>query len=135
MSVIERLHLPRRLSSRLWLLTLPSALISFERRQGVPRLPVGVFRFAGLPLIAAGLALGVWAWRNPNATLRFRGPAARLSEQPATVAGLLVVSGTGLFLRSAVLTVYALGIAVAATTEAVAIDEPRPSDFLGRGSG
>ncbi len=30
MSVIDRLHLPRRLSSRLWLLTLPSALVSFE---------------------------------------------------------------------------------------------------------
>lgn len=131
--MLDRLHLPRRLSSRLWLLTLPSALVSFERRQGVPRLPLGGFRFAGVPLIAAGLALGFWAWRNPKAALPPKaGPAARLSEQPATVAGVLVVGGAGLLLRSAVLTVYALGIAVAAGTEAVEIDEPRPADFLGR---
>ena len=130
--MLDRLHLPRRLSSRLWLLTLPSALVTFERRQDVPKLPVGALRFGGVPVIAAGLALAVWAWRNPKATLRYRGPAARLSEHPGTVAGLLVVGGTGLLLRSSVLMLYALAIAVAATTEAIDIDEPRPSDFLGR---
>jgi hypothetical protein len=131
MTVHDRLHLPRRLSSQLWLLTLPSALISFERRQAIPRLPVGAFRFAGVPLIALGVALGVWAWRNPQASIGYQGPAARLSRQPATVAGLLVVGGAGLLLRSAVLTVYALGLAVAATTETIEIDEPRPADLLG----
>jgi hypothetical protein len=35
----ERLGFPRRLSSRLWLITLPSALVSFERRTDVPKLP------------------------------------------------------------------------------------------------
>ena len=135
MTVLDRLHVPRRLSSRLWLLTLPSALISFERRQDVPRLPVGAFRFAGVPLIALGLALGVWAWRNPEASIRYQGPAARLTQQPATIGGLLVVGGAGLLLRSTVLTLYALGIAVAATTEAIEVDEPRPADLMGRGRG
>lgn len=131
MTLRDRFHLPRRLSSQLWLLTLPSALISFERRQAIPRLPVGAFRYAGVPLIALGVALGVWAWRNPKASIGYQGPAARLSRQPATVAGLLVVGGAGLLLRSAVLTLYALGLTVAATTEAIEIDEPRPADLLG----
>jgi hypothetical protein len=134
MTVRDRLHLPRRLSSRIWLLTLPSALFSFERRQAVPKLPIGVFRFAGIPLIVAGVALGAWAWRNPNASIRYRGPATQLVEHPGTIAGLLVVGGAGVMLRSAVLVLYALGIAVAASTETLDVDEPRPADFLGDGS-
>jgi hypothetical protein len=130
MSVLERLHMPTRLSSRTWLLTLPSALISFERQQAMPKLPIAL-RIAGLPLLAGGLALAVWSWRNPDATIRYNGPGARLSTQPATIAGLLVVAGTGLLLRSAAVTLYALVIAAAAATETVDIDEPRPANLLG----
>src|SRR6266540_2267064 len=115
--MLDRLNLPRRLSPRLWLLTVPSALISFERRQSVPKLPIGTLRFAGVPLIAAGLALGFWSWRNPRATIKVPGPAQRLADQPATVAGLLVIAGAGLLLRSPVLLLYSLGLTVAATTE------------------
>ena len=132
--MLDRLNLPRRLSPRLWLLTLPSALVSFERRQNVPRLPIGALRFAGIPLIAAGIVLGFWSWRNPRSTIQIPGPAQPLADQPATIAGLLVIAGAGLLLRSPVLLLYSLGLAVAATTETIAVDEPRPADLLGRHS-
>jgi len=132
--MLDRLHLPRHLSSRVWLLTIPSALISFERQQAMPKLPIGTLRFAGLPLIAGGLALAVWAWRNPAATIQLAGPAERVSSQPATLAGLLVVAGAGLLLRSTALTLYALAVAAAAATETIDIDEPRPAELLGRRS-
>ena len=129
--MLERLNLPRRLSPRLWLFTLPSALISFERQQRVPKLPIGTLRLAGIPLVAAGLALGFWSWRNPRATIQAPGPAQHLAAQPATVAGLLVIAGAGLLLRSPVLVLYSLALSVAATTQTIAIDEPRPADLLG----
>src|SRR5438552_164864 len=90
--MLDRLNLPRRLSPRLWLLTVPSALISFERRQNVPRLPIGALRFTGIPVIAAGLALGFWSWRNPRSTIQLPGPAQPLAEQPATIAGPLTLA-------------------------------------------
>ena len=129
--MLDRLNLPRHLSSRLWLLTLPSALISFERRQNVPKLPIGPLRYSGVPVILAGLALGFWSWRNPHSTIAAHGPAERLASQPATLAGLLVIAGAGLLLRSPVLVLYSLGLAAAATTETLEVDEPRPADFLG----
>ena len=130
--MLDRLNLPRRLSSRLWLLTLPSALVSFERRQNVPKLPIGTLRFIGIPLIGAGIAVGFWSWRNPRSTIQLPGPAQPLAEQPATIAGLLVIAGAGLLLRSPVLLLYSLGLSVAASTETIAVDEPRPTDLLGR---
>jgi len=133
--MLDRLNLPRRLSPRLWLLTVPSALVSFERRQNVPKLPIGALRFAGVPLIAAGVALGFWSWRNPHSTIQVPGPAQRLAEQPATIAGLLVIAGAGLLLRSPVLLLYSVGLTAAATTETITVDEPRPADLLGRHSG
>jgi hypothetical protein len=133
MSVLDRLHMPKHLSSRVWLLSIPSALITFERQQAMPKLPIGALRFAGLPLIAAGLGLAVWAWRNETASIRYDGPGARLTTQPATLAGLLVVAGAGLLLRSTALTLYALAVAAAAATENIDIDEPRPGNLLGRG--
>jgi hypothetical protein len=131
MSVLERMHMPRHLTSRVWLLTIPTALISFERQQDMPKLPIGVLRFAGLPLVAGGLALAYWAWRHPETTIRYNGPGARLTAQPATVAGLLVIAGAGLLLRSTALTLYALAVAAAAATETVDIDEPLPGSLLG----
>lgn len=130
--MLDRFNIPRHLSSRVWLLTLPAGLISFERRQNVPKLPIGALRFAGLPLIAAGLALGFWSWRNPNARIQLAGPAERLSSQPATIAGLLVIAGAGLLLRSPVLVLYTLGLAAATSTDTLEVDEPRPGDLLGR---
>jgi hypothetical protein len=128
--MLERLNLPRHLSSRVWLLTLPAALVSFERRQGVPKLPIGTFRLGGIPVIAAGVALAIWSWRNPQFTIAAAGPAQRLARQPATLAGLIVIGGAGVLLRSPVLVIYALGLATAATTDTIEVDEPRPDDFL-----
>jgi hypothetical protein len=131
--MLERLPVPRHLSSRVWLLTIPSAIISFERQQAMPQLPIGPFRFAGLPLLVGGLALAVWSWRNPDARIQLAGPAERLTTQPATIAGLLVIAGAGLLLRSTALTLYALALAAAAAAEVVDIDEPRPGNLLGSG--
>jgi hypothetical protein len=133
MSVLDRMHLPRHLTSRVWLLSIPSTLLAFERQQAMPKLPIGALRFAGLPLIAAGLGLAVWSWRNQEASIRYGGPGARLTAQPATLAGLLVVAGAGLLLRSTAITLYALAVAAAAATETIDIDEPRPGNLLGRG--
>jgi hypothetical protein len=131
MSVLDRLHMPKHLSSRVWLLSIPSALITFERQQAMPKLPIGPLRLAGLPLLAGGLALAVWAWRSPEPAIRYNGPGARLTAQPATLAGLLVVAGAGLFLRSTAVTLYAIAVAAAAATETIDIDEPRPGTLLG----
>ena len=124
------LDIPRRISSRVWLLTLPAALVSFERRQNIPKLPIGSFRLSGVPVVAAGVALAIWSWRNPQATIAVKGPAERLTRQPATLAGLLVIAGAGLFLRSPVLLLYAMGLATATTTDKIEVDEPRPDDFI-----
>lgn len=131
--MLDRLNLPRRLSSRMWLLTLPTALVSFERQQDLPKLPLGPFRFAGVPLVAAGLALAVWGWRNPDATIHLRGPFERLPSHPGTVGGLLAIAGAGLLLRSPVLILYSLAVAAGETANVVSVDEPRPADVMGRG--
>ena len=124
--------MPRRLSSRLWLITLPSALISFERRSDVPRLPSGGLRPLGLALVAGGLALGLFAHRQPNTSIAYGGPLAPLSRQPATAGGLLALAGVAVLLRSLVLTAYAVGLAVAVGTSAVEVEEPGASTLLGR---
>jgi len=133
MEFLKGLPLPKRVSSRLWLLTLPSALISFERRQGIPKLPVGRFRFVGLPLIAGGLALAFLVRKPVDTPLDSPGPLSRLAGKPATVGGVLVLGGVSLLLRSTALAVYSLGIAIAAGTDAVGVEDPRPSDLLGSG--
>ena len=63
MDLLKRLPIPKRLAARVWLLTLPSAVLSFERRQRIPRLPVGRGRLIGLPLAAAG-GCSAYPWRR-----------------------------------------------------------------------
>ena len=134
MSFLQSIPIPRKLSSRVWLLTLPSALITFERRQGVPKLPLRKARFLGLPLIAGGLALGILGSRKGDVTpVPSRNPLSRLSAKPATLGGVLVLGGVSLLLRSAVLAAYSVGVAVAASSDAVTVEDPTPSDLLGRG--
>ena len=137
MSFLKDLPIPKRVPSRLWLLTLPSALISFEKRQGLPRLP-GSLRLLGLPLIAGGLALAFLV-KKPQEIEQFEqlepleppSPLSRLAGKPATVGGVLVLGGLSLLLRSTALAVYSLGIAIAAGTDAVGVEEPRPRDLIG----
>lgn len=133
MAFFERISIPRRLSSKVWLVSLPSALVSFEKQQKMPRLPIGQARFLGLPLVGLGVALAVWAWRRPGATVAYNGPFSHLARRPATAGGLLVLAGTSLFMRSLVLVAYALGLAVITQTGQMEIEDPELDGFLGRG--
>ena len=125
MELLQRLPLPRRLAARLWLLTIPSALLSFERRQRLPKLPIGRGRLAGLLLIAAGVAAVL---RGRRLGARSAEPAqglARLHRAPAVVGGLLALTGVGVLMRSLVLIAYAFGLGVAFARDAVELEEPR----------
>ncbi len=132
MEFLDRLPLPKRLSARVWLISLPSALVSFERRQKLPKLPLGALRFLGLPLVIAGAALAVWSWRRPNASIPYDGPLSELSRKPATAGGILALGGIAFLMRSAVLGLYSAAIAFAATTEKIEVDDPKPEWFMGR---
>lgn len=132
MELLDRLPLPKRLSARVWLVSLPSALVSFERRQKMPKLPLGVLRFLGLPLIVAGVVLTIWSWRKPNTSIAYDGPLSQLSRKPATAGGILALGGTAFLMRSAVLAVYSAGIAFAATSGKIAVDDPTPEWFVGQ---
>src|SRR3989441_2644149 len=132
MSILQNLPIPKKLSSRVWLLTLPSALVSFERRQGVPRLPITRARFLGVPLIAGGVALGILGSRGEDgAQFPSGNPLSRLSAKPATLGGVLVLGGLSLLMRSTVLAIYSLGVIVAAGSNAITVEEPSPADLLG----
>ena len=132
MEFLQRLPIPRRLGPRAWLITLPSALLSFERRQKAPRLPIGKGRFLGVPLIAAGVALAAWAWRQPGAAIAVKGPLAPLARKPATLGGILILGGVSLLLRSLVLALYSLGLIWAAGSNSVTIEDPKLDSFMGR---
>ncbi len=133
MEFLRSLPLPRRLASRVWLLTLPSAILSFERRQGVPRLPFGRGRLLGLPVIGAGVGLIAWARRNPGARISCpRRPEAHtcpLAEKPAVLGGVVALGGAAILLRSALLAAYSVLAGVATCTDTVSLDEPNlPGD-------
>lgn len=130
MSFLERFPIPKRLSSRVWLLTLPSALLSFERKQKIPPLPIGPARFLGIPLIALGVALSIWATQKPEVSVRYPRRLSRLPSRPATLGGLLALTGAAIFLRSLVLSLYSLGLALAAGSEVITIEEPNPVSFV-----
>ena len=125
MEFLQRLPVPKRLAARVWLFTLPSALVSFERRQRIPRMPIGRGRILGLALIAGGGAL----------LLRSQGVAAepaaasdgvsRFRQRPAVGAALLALTGLGVLLRSLTLTAYALGLAFAFARHTVDLEEPQ----------
>ena len=125
MTVLERFNIPRRLASRIWLLTVPSAVLSFERRQKVPPLPIGQGRFAGLALVAAGVAAIAMGRRARPQSLNGRRGISRFQQRPAVGGGLLALIGVGVLLRSTALTAYALGLAVGFATDVVELEEPQ----------
>lgn len=130
MTILERLPIPRRLPPRLWLLSIPSALLTFERRQRLPRLPPGRWRLLGLPLMGAGIGLWAWSWRRPRAPLPLNA-RLRWRDRPGVLGGLLLLTGAALLLRSALLALYAIGLAFAVGTNLVAVEEPRPGGAAG----
>ena len=134
MELLQRFPLPRRLAARLWLLTIPSALLSFERRQRLPKLPIGRGRLAGLLLIAAGVAAVLGGRRFGARSAEPARGLARLRKEPAVVGGLLALTGVGLLLRSLVLIAYAFGLGLAFARDAVELEEPRLAGQDGDGS-
>lgn len=134
MSILERFPIPKRLSARLWLITLPSAVVSFERRAGVPRLSLGRLRYAGVPLVVAGAVLFLLGARRPDASLSYPRALSRLPRRPATAGGILALTGVAFVLQSWMLCLYAAGITFASGSEdGIEIEEPEPSMFLGGG--
>jgi hypothetical protein len=127
----DRLGVPRKLSSRLWLITLPSAVVSFERRSDVPKLPATGKALGGL-LVAGAAAVGVLAMRSPETKLAYEGPLAPVVTKPATLAGLMGLAGVAFLLRSTSLLLYSAGLAAAGGSGQVALDEPSPGTLLGR---
>ncbi len=132
MELLKRFPLPRRLAARLWLLTVPSALLSFERRQRLPKLPIRRGRLFGLLLLAAGVALALRGRQAGPPPSERTGVPARFLERPAVAGGLLALTGVGLLTRSLVLIAYALGLAFAFSRDAVELEEPQ---LPGRGDG
>ncbi len=132
MELLKRFPLPRRLAARLWLLTVPSALLSFERRQRLPKLPIRRGRFFGLLLLAAGVALALRGRQAGPPPSERTGVPARFLQRPAVAGGLLALTGVGLLTRSLVLIAYALGLAFALSRDAVELEEPQ---LPGRGDG
>jgi hypothetical protein len=133
MDFLERVGMPKKLSSRLWLITLPSAIISFERRSDVPKLPQNGSRALGALLLLGAAGLAVFSIRRPETTIAYDGPLAPVVQRPARLAGLVGLAGVAFVTRSTVLLLYALGLAAAAGTGQMAIEEPSSKNLLGGG--
>jgi hypothetical protein len=119
-----RARIPRRLSYRVWLLTLPSALISFERRQNVPKLPIGKWRLCGIPVVAAGLGLILLGTRGEGIKLDYDGPGSQLTQKPGAAGGIVLIAGLALLLRSSILAAYSAALVLASESDAMELDEP-----------
>jgi hypothetical protein len=132
MEFLDKLPLPKRLNSQVWLFALPSALMSFEKRQKVPPLPIGKGRFAGVPLLGAGLGILIWDFvnRQQGNELHLFGPIGRRVRNPATIGGIIGLAGVGLLARSTVLTVYSIALLVAEQTERIEVEAPDLESFV-----
>ncbi len=125
--------IPRNLSSRLWLITLPSAVFTFERRSDVPKLPATPARILGGLLIMAGVGVGIVAAQNPETTISYNGPGQAVARKPALIAGLVTLLGIALLLRSTMLALYTIAIAIAGGTDRVTLEEPSSHTLTGDG--
>ncbi len=130
--VAEQVSTPRSLSPKLWLITIPSAIVSFERRSDVPKLPAAGSRGIGALLLLGAAGLGLMSARSPETSLAYDGPLAPAVRRPARLAGLLGLAGTAFLLRSTVLLLYSAGLAVAGGTGRVDLEEPTAKTLLGR---
>lgn len=129
MALLERLPIPRRLAARVWLLTAPSAVISFERRQGLPSLPLGRLRLLGPLLLTFGVVVALRgvpvAGDGPGAFQSARPfGLARFLERPPVLGGLLALTGVGLLVRSLLLIAYAVGLGIAFASQRIELEDP-----------
>ena len=132
MEFLQRLPVPKRLTARVWLFTLPSALVSFERRSDVPKLPASGSRALGTVLLLAAAGLGLMSTRGPDASLAYDGPLAPVVRRPALLAGLAGLAGAAFLLRSTVLLLYSAGLTLAGGIGRVELEEPTAKTLLGR---
>jgi hypothetical protein len=130
----ERLNVPRRLSARLWLITLPSAIVSFEKRSDVPKLPATGSKALGAILLVGAVATGFLASRQPGVPLAYEGPMEEVVARPARLAGLVGLAGVSFVTRSTLLLAYTAGLAAMAGAGRMEIEEPSASTLLGGGS-
>jgi hypothetical protein len=122
---LSSLPIPRQLGARVWLVTLPSAVLSFERRQKLPKMPIGQARLAGLAVLAVGALFILRASRSPTINVVAGSGLSRLREKPAVAGGLLAVIGAAFLARSFMLAAYTFALAFAYTREAIDLEEPR----------
>ena len=128
----NRLGFPRRLSARLWLISLPSAIVSFERRSDVPKLPSGGSKGLGVLMLLGAAAAGLMSMRQPDTTLAYSGPLAPVVQKPGTLAGIAGLGGLAFMLRSTSLLLYVVSLTALSGTGRVDLEEPTPGKFLGR---
>ncbi|MBI1885598.1 MAG: isoprenylcysteine carboxylmethyltransferase family protein [Chloroflexi bacterium] len=141
--MLERIPTPPRPAPRLSLLTIPMSLLSFERRQRLPRLPGGRSRWLGVPLLAAGFSLFLWSMRtlrregegtphpaDPPRRLVIAGPY-RFTRNPMAIAALLNAAGAALLLRSVLLLLYVPALALWTHLYLVREEEPQLEQRFG----
>lgn len=136
MQIFRRIPLPRHLDARLWFLSVPLSLLSLERRQRLPKLPLGRWRFLGIPPMLGGAALILWARTiltiqgegtpdpdNPPRNLVEQGPY-RYTRNPMNLGGFLFLAGLGLLMRSLLLFLYVPALATFVHLHLVREEEP-----------
>ena len=95
----------------------------------MPQLPIGKWRLSGIPVLATGIALTVWATRE-NGKIPYTGPGSQLTQKPATAGGIVALAGVALLLRSTVLAGYSGALLLASGTDAVALEDPDLEGFV-----
>lgn len=122
---------------------IPISLLLLARRQRLPKLPIGRWRFLGIPLVAAGIGLHLWSDRllrtrgqgtpdpaNPPRLLVEEGPY-QYSRNPIWIGRFLLLVGVGLFLRSLLLLLYVIGLVARMHTHIVRVEEPQLLERFG----
>ena len=144
--MVNRFRLPRGfllLHPSVGWLSIPAALVWFERRNGLPRLPGGFLSRLGLPLVFVGVGLSSWTAlsfvfrgegtpdpNNPPRVLVQDGPY-RYSRNPMAAGGVLTLLGVGLLARSLVLVLYVVLFAPVLQLYHVWTEEPELVERFG----
>ena len=122
---------------------IPLSLLWLERRLRLPKLPIGGWRVSGIPLVAAGIGLQWWSHRlfhtrgqgtpdprHPPQFLVEDGPF-QYSRNPIWIGRLLLLVGVGLVLRSLLLLLYVVALAMMQHVRIVRAEEPELRERFG----